>query len=396
VTAAGRAPAPALRELGGYFLRLGATGFGGPAALAEAMRRELVDARGWLTAEEYEDGLALAAACPGPLAYQLGVYCGYARLGLRGALMVAVCFAALPFLFVTGLASAYVRLASSGALRAVFAGVAPVVVAVIARSCWRLSAKTLGRDRLALAAAVAAGLVTVILERELALLVVLAGLLGAALAGGAPRRPPAAPAPTRPPSAPEWERRPRCLALAPVALAGLAQPATLFLFFFKTGCLIFGSGLVIVPFLKAYVVDEYRWLSDREFLDAVAVGLLTPGPVVITATFVGYLVAGLAGSVAATAGIFTPAVAFTLLAAPLLRRHGAHPRLRGFVRGVSAAVTGVLAGTALLVARQALTDAASAALAAGCLVVLWARPSLPEPALVACGAGLGLLAHAAG
>lgn len=381
--------APSLPCLGLYFLRLGATGFGGPAALAESMRRDLVDGRGWLTAQEYEDGLALAAACPGPLAYQLGVFCGYVRHGAAGAAVAAVAFAAVPFLLVTALAAGYARLAGSGVLRGVFAGAGPVVVAVIARSCGRLAAQTLGGRRVAIALAACAGLVTALVERELALVVLGAGLVGSvALApDDVPGRPPAAP-----------RRRSAsglCLALAPAACAGLGKAGTLFLFFFMTGCLIFGSGLAIAPFLKAYVVDAYGWLSDREFLDAVAVGLVTPGPVVITATFVGYLVGGFSGGLAATVGVFAPAVLFTLAAAPLVRRHGGHPRVRGFVRGVSAAVTGVLAGTALLIARSALAEPAGAILALACLALLRAWPRLPEPALVGLGAAIGLLVHVA-
>jgi len=182
------------------------------------------------------------------------------------------------------------------------------------------------------------------------------------------------------------------LLLPPAAATlGAAGATPLFLFFFKTGCLVFGSGLVIVPFLKSYVVDQYHWLSDREFLDAVAVGMVSPGPVVITATFVGYVVAGLRGAFAATAGIFSPAVLFTLVAAPLFRRHRESPLLQGFVRGVGVTVVGVLAGTTLLVARTAVTDATTAAIAAAALALLVRWPKLPEPAVVALGALVGLL-----
>ena len=168
---------------------------------------------------------------------------------------------------------------------------------------------------------------------------------------------------------------------------------TLFVFFFKTGCLVFGSGLVIVPFLKAYVVDQYHWLGGREFLDAVAIGMISPGPVVISATFVGFLVAGFPGAFAATAGIFMPAVLFTLLATPLLLRHADHPRVRGVLRGITVAVVGVLAGTTTLVARTAVGDAFTAGLAAAALAALLFWKRLPEPVLVAAGALAGLAAY---
>src|SRR5206468_11996337 len=192
------------------------------------------------------------------------------------------------------------------------------------------------------------------------------------------------------PLAPAPNSGTRLLAMgAPVAaMNGTAW--NLFLFFFKTGCLVFGSGLVIVPFLKTYVVDQYHWMGNREFLDAVAIGMISPGPVVITATFVGYRVAGLAGAAAATLGIFSPAVLFTVTATPLLLRHGSNRRLQGFVRGVTVSVVGVLAGTTVLVARAAVGDALTAAIAVASLGVLAAPWKVPEPLVVLAGALIGL------
>jgi len=376
---------PSLAALAAYFLRLGAVGFGGPVALASTMRRDLVDSRGWLTEEEYDSGLAIAAACPGPMAYQLAVYCGYLRHGLAGALAVAGAFALAPFVLVLAVAALYSRHQDAWALRAIFYGVGPVVVALILKGCWMLGHRTLRRDPAAWACALAAAAVTVVVERELVALFVLTGLLGIFLfAPGARSLPP-------PPAAPPPRGSPLALALA-AALPPTAAGA-LFLFFFKTGCLVFGSGLVIVPFLKAYVVDQYGWMGEREFLDAVAIGMISPGPVVITATFVGYRVAGLAGAVAATAGIFSPAVLFTVAATPLLRRRGANRRLQGFVRGVTVSVVGVLAGTTVMVARAAVGDAVTASVALASLALLAARRSVPEPLLVLGGALVGLVAY---
>jgi len=380
---------PSLREVAAYFLQLGALGFGGPVALASAMRRDLVDRRGWLTEAEYDSGLAIAAACPGPLAYQLGVYAGFLRQGLAGALAAAITFGLVPFVLVVAMAVLYSRLGDAWALRAVFYGVGPVVVALIVKGGWTLGRRTLRRDAAAWAVAAAAAVVTAVLERELTVLFLAAGVLGIAIF--------APPSPTRP--APEAARPPLAGgALLPLGLVAAAAPGTagqLFVFFFKTGCLVFGSGLVIVPFLKTYVVDQYHWMGNREFLDAVAIGMISPGPVVITATFVGYRVAGFAGAAAATLGIFSPAVLFTVAATPLLLRHGSNRRLQGFVRGVTVSVVGVLAGTTVLVARAAIGDVLTAAIAVVSLAVLAAPWKVPEPFVVLAGALIGLGTRAA-
>ena len=353
-----------------YFLRLGALGFGGPVALANYMRRDLVEERGWLSAEEYENGLALAAACPGPLAYQLGVYCGYVRYGIAGGLAVAVAFGLAPFLIVTLTAFLYVRYQGSWQLRALFYGIAPAVVALIVKACWNLGKRTLRADWMAWLFAVVACAITVIIQRELALMFVTAGLIGALVFG-----------------------RPKLLPARANALIILPATAKLFLFFFRTGLLVFGSGLVIVPFLKTQVVDQYHWIGNREFLDSVAVGMISPGPVVITATFVGYLLSGFAGALAATVGIFLAPVLFTVLATPLLLRWHKHPLVAGFVRGVGVTVVGVLVGTTYLVGRAAIADWPTIAIAIVSLAVITYWKKLPEPfVILACGV-VGLLIY---
>lgn len=369
------------RRLVLYFLRLGLLGFGGPVALANAMRRDLVEREGWISEEEYERGLALAAACPGPLAFQLAVYCGYIRFGIGGGLSVAIAFASPPFLLVTFAASLYVRWSESETLLALFRGIGPIIVALIVRSCWMLGKRTLRRDGMAWLFALAGFVVTVVIEREVALTFVLAGILGALLF--APRRDDCAP---KEPS----ETTARSALLVPFGSSVLSMPSVkLFLFFFKTGLLVFGSGLVIVPFLKAQVVDQYHWLSDRQFFDAVAIGMILPGPVVITATFVGYLLDGFHGALAATLGIFSPPVLFTLLATPLVLRHHRNPLLVGFIRGISATVVGVLAGTTLLIGRGAITDLTTAVIALCAMLALLLIKKLPEPLLILAGAVVG-------
>jgi chromate transporter len=378
-------PVPSFSQVFLYFLRLGAVGFGGPVALANAMRKDLVERRRWLSEAEYEDGLAIAAACPGPLAYQLGVYCGYVRHGLPGALAVAVSFGLAPFLLVVGAAWAYTRFSASWQLRALFYGVAPVVVALIVKACWNLGKKTLRKDAAAWAFFAVACAVTLVVQKEVTAIFLVAGALGVFLFR------PAAPAGMS--AAPPGAGGPAALGLALPFVSAASMPAKLFLFFFKTGCLVFGSGLVIVPFLKSYVVDQYHWLGDRPFLDSVAIGMISPGPVVITATFVGFLLAGFAGAVAATVGIFAPSVLFTVVATPLLLRHRGNRSLAGFIRGVTVAVVGVLVGTTYLVGRTAIGDLFTGVAAALALATLVLVPRLPEPLVVLAGALAGLVAY---
>jgi chromate transporter len=376
--------APSLPALVRYFLMLGATGFGGPVALANYMRRDLVEGRKWIDEPSYDRGLAIATACPGPMAFQLGVYFGYIMHGITGALAVALAFALPPFLIVVAIAVLYERFAGSGITRGLFYGIGPVVVALILRATFNLGKKTLKRDYGAWAIAIVACAVTIVLQRELIWLFLAAGVLGIFIFATRPKTtPPAAPAP----STSHAFGLPAFLAVAMPA-SGLA-PA-LFWFFFKTGFLVFGSGLVVVSFVKTYVVDQYHWLDNQTFLDAVAIGMISPGPVVITATFIGYAVDGFAGAVCATIGIFLPSIVLTVLATPLLLRYGSHPRVAGFVRGVTVAVVGVLAGTTYLIARPVIVDAVGAALLVIVLVMPFVAKKIPDQGYVALGAVVGL------
>jgi chromate transporter len=383
---------PTLWEINRYFLILGATGFGGPVALANYMRRDLAERRRWLTDEEYDRGLAIATACPGPLAYQLGVYCGYITHGVLGGILVAFSFAFAPFVLVTATAMLYVHYAASDWIRGLFYGIGPVVVALILKACWNLGTKTLKRESRAWLVAGVALVITILVQRELTALFIAAGMLGIFIFRPQPR-----PAPTVDASSPGGVQRvhahaaPLLLALAPAA----ASPAAtaLFTFFFRTGLLVFGSGLVVVSFVKAYVVDQYHWMTDRTFLDAVAIGMVSPGPVVITATFVGYIVAGITGALAATVGIFLPSVLFTVAGTPLLLRYRDNPPVQGFVRGVTVAVVGVLAGTTYLVAHPVVRDWLTGLVLLGVLLAPRLRRGIPDQVLVALGAVIGLIAY---
>jgi len=386
---------PSLWNVVAYFLRLGATGFGGPVALANYMREDLVERDGWFTEEEYERGLAVATACPGPLAYQLGVYCGYVKHGVIGGIAVGIAFALAPFAIVVTAAVIYVHFANATWIRSLFYGVGPVVVALILKACWNLGKKTLKREVPAWIVAGVALLATIIFQRELTVLFVAAGLLGVVLF--APRKS------SDSASSAQADVKPTTLKVRsvtiPVMLAAalpVVAPAIawrLFAFFFKTGLLVFGSGLVVVSFIKAYVVDQYHWLGNRAFLDAVAIGMVSPGPVVITATFVGYLVGGFVGALAATIGIFLPSILLTLVGTPLLIRYGKNPRIAGFVRGVTVAVVGVLAGTTYLVGKPVIGDWITMLIAVAVLIAPRIKKGIPDQLFVAAGALVGLLAY---
>jgi chromate transporter len=379
---------PGLFDLVRYFLVLGATGFGGPVALANYMRRDLVERRRWLDEAAYDRGLAIATACPGPMAYQLGVYCGYVTYGIPGALAIAVAFALPPFAIVVTIAALYERFAGANLVRGLFYGIGPVVVALILRASWNLGRKTLKRDYPAWAVAVIAALVTIALQQELTWVFFAAGVLGIVIF--APR-PPLAVVQAAPAQA-----APKLRAVGAPVLLALAAPSSglapaLFWFFLKTGFLVFGSGLVVVSFVKTYVVDQYHWLDNQTFVDAVAIGMISPGPVVITATFVGYAVDGFGGAAAATLGIFLPSIALTVLATPLLLRWGGHPRVAGFVRGVTVAVVGVLAGTTYLIGRPIVVDVFTAVLLVAVLAAPFVVKRVPDQAYVGLGAVPGVV-----
>jgi chromate transporter len=372
---------PSSMQLVAYFLRLGATGFGGPAALADRMRADLVDARQWLSPQEFALGLAIAAACPGPLAYQLAVYCGFIRHGLAGAFGVGVAFAAVPFALVVAAAAAYDVWSADPYARAVFSGAAPVVTVLIARACWGLGRRTLHHAAVSWILCGAGAAITSISGREPLWLFLLAAVAGALWL--VPATAASQPAKQRVESGPTL--------LGATALVSGSTSAGLFGFFFKTGCLVFGSGLVIVPVLKTTLVDERGWLTSQQFLDSVTIGLISPGPVVITATFVGYIVDRFAGALAATAGMFLPAILVTVIATPWFVRNQHRPSLTGAVRGVTATVVGVLAGTIPIVAVAAVPDMAALVILMVAALAAW-RYSPADPLLVAGGASLGLLA----
>jgi len=370
-----------IRELAGYFLRLGALGFGGPIALAGYMQRDLVERRGWFTQQEYLQGLAVAQTLPGPLAAQLAMWLGYLRRGFWGAVAAAVPFILPPFLIVTVVAAIYVSFSGTTLIQALFYGIGPAVIALILRGAWKLLNVTVRADRRLWAIFAVVAVVTFAVRSEVAILFAVAGIIGVLLYAPGYR---------------PWQRAVPFVippVAAPlIAAAQSADPAILLalgVFFFKAGAFTFGSGLAIVPFLQQGVVHDHHWLTEREFLDAVAMGMITPGPVVITAVFVGYLVAGLAGGIIAGLGVFLPPFLMVVLFAPWIVRHRAHPAVQGFTKGATAAAAGAIIGAAAVIATQVLIDVPTALIFGAALVILW-RWRVSEPLLVAAAAAVGL------
>jgi chromate transporter len=348
----------------------------------DQMGRELVTERGWLTKEQMREAIAVCQSMPGPLAIQVGIYMAYLRGGFWGAWAGGWAFIFPNFVIVATLGALYVHFGGLQPVTAIFYGVSPAVIALILHSCYRL-AKLGMEDWLQWALAVLCFGVTVVLQAEVALLFIGAGTVGILYYGRF------------------WQRASSAtplLAAAPLApvapMAPVASASTLtklLLFFLKAGALTFGSGLVIVPFLQQGVVQQYGWLGEREFLAAVAVGMISPGPVVITATFVGYLVAGFWGSLAATVGIFLPSFILVLVAAPLLARHRSNRNVQGFVKGAYAAAIGTILGACVLLGRIAIGDWLTTLIGFAALVAL-CRWKVSNPLLMAITALVGLIA----
>ena len=371
-------PRMRIRDLVVYFLRLGAVGFGGPAALCGQMEKELVEERGWITKTEFRDGLAICQSLPGPLAIQVGILLSYLRGGFWGAWAGGWAFILPNFILVAALGALYIYFRELPWVSAIFYGVSPAVIAMILYSCYRLARLGM-EDRLQWGIAVVCLVVTVALRAEVAFLFIVSGVIGILRYGTlfSGRHVPTV----------------SLMAVIPLAVAGAPGAGILgklLVFFLKAGSLTFGSGLVIVPFLEKGLVQQTGWLNERQFLVAVAMGMLSPGPVVITATFVGYLVAGFWGSLISTAGIFLPSFLLVLVVAPMLIRHRGNPNVRGFVKGAYAAAIGTILGAAVLLGRIAIGDWLTAMIVLISLVGL-ARWKVSNPALVAVTAVVGLL-----
>lgn len=369
-----------------YFLGLGTWGFGGPIASVGYMQRDLVDRRQWLTREDLLDGVALGQTMPGPLAAQVVMWLGFLRAGTLGALAASAAFIAPSFLLVLGVAAVYAHYQGLPVVQALFAGIAPAVMAIIAIAAYKLARMTNRRDLRLWAISIVLAVVTAATGAEIAVLFIAAGLLMIAL-DARPRWPPR--------GTPAIGAIPALGPSAAKALAITFGSGTLLAlgwFFLKAGAFIFGSGLAIVPFLRQGVVHDHHWLTDGQFLDAVAMGLITPGPVVITATFIGYLTAGLPGAIVATIAIFTPIFLGVVLPGRWFIRHRHNPQIKAFVTGATAAAAGAITGAVIVLSRQTITNWPAAIIALVTLLVLL-RFKIKEPYVVAAGALSGLILH---
>lgn len=375
------APVYSLRDLLVYMLKLGTWGFGGPVALVGYMHRDLVEQRGWISEADYKEGMALAQLAPGPLAAQLAIYLGYVHYRILGATLVGLTFVLPSFFMVLALGWAYVNYGGLEWMQAVFYGVGAAVIGIIVISSHKLTTKNIGKDRLLWAIFIVVAIVTVITQAEQAWLILAGGVL-------------------------TWlvRCRPRfsgsrltSVAAVPAAetAAVLAQDGgtllSIFIFFAKAGAFVFGSGLAIIPFLYGGVVTDTHWLTERQFVDAVAVAMITPGPVVITVGFIGYLIAGLSGACVAAIATFLPCYLFTILPAPYFKKYGKLPSIMAFVDGITAGAIGAISGAVVVIAQRTLSDIPTVALAILTAAVLWRFKKIPEPAIVICAALLGLV-----
>jgi chromate transporter len=359
----------------GYFLWLGTVGFGGPIALAGHMQQDLVDERRWISKEDYLEGLALAQLAPGPLAAQLAIYLGYIRAGVLGATAVGVAFVLPSFLMVLALSAAYVRFGGLPWMQGMFYGIGAAVIGIITRSAFKLTRLTLGKDKLLWGIFTILAVSTAWTSHEIIWLFLLGGVVSV-LVKAYPMR---------------MQTRSVIPLLFTFGAFGVnGTLSQIFLYFAKAGMFVFGSGLAVVPFLYGGVVQGHHWLTDHQFVDAVAVAMITPGPVVITVAFIGFIVAGVPGATAAALGIFLPVYLVVVLLAPSYKRWAKNPQLNAFVRGVTAAATGAIAGAVIVLARRSIYDVPTFAIAIVSLAVLF-RWKIPEPVVIGCAAMAGLL-----
>src|SRR5207302_2729341 len=353
--------------------------------LAGYMQKDLVEERAWVAKQDYLEGLAFSQLSPGPLAAQLAMYVGWVRAGRIGATLAGIVFVLPSFLMVLLLAALYVHFGQLRWIQGIFYGIGAAVSAIIARSAWKLIRTTLGKDRLLWVLFSALAVTTMWTEAEIVWLFVLCGFVALSVRGSPRLR--FAPAKL---TALVGSKG---LYTGVLGVASAGTISTLFLFFLKAGAFVFGSGLAIVPFLYGGVVGRFHWLTEQQFLDAIAVAMITPGPVVITAAFIGYLVAGLLGGTVAAIAVFAPPFLIVLLAAPYYRRFAANPQVKAFVQGVTAAAVGAIAGAAVILWKRALVDISTLMIGLITFVVLVMLRKVPEPVLILIAGVIGLLLH---
>ncbi len=378
---AASAPGYTLWQLVLYMLRLGTLGFGGPVALVGYMYRDLVEQRHWISDTDYKEGLALAQLMPGPLAAQLAIYLGYVHFRLWGATLAGLVFVLPSFVMVVALGVAYKAYDGIAWMQAVFYGVGASVIGIIALSAYKLTTKNVGKDRLLWAIYLVSAGVTIATQSEAIWVFLGAGVLVWAVRGPLKRTGGQL-------HGVAWAA-PLAFGLENLDWHKLGQIAAYFTY---AGAFVFGSGLAIVPFLYGGVVKEYAWLTDRQFVDAVAVAMITPGPVVITTGFIGFLTSGFWGAVVAAVATFLPCYLLTVIPAPYFKKHGKLPGVVAFVDGVTAAAVGAITGAVVVLGQRSIVDLPTAALFLATAAVLWRFKKLPEPYVVVAAALIGLIA----
>ena len=377
-----------LRQLTGYFFRLGYSGFGGPVALVGYMHRDLVEQKKWISEEDYKEGLALAQLAPGPLAAQLGIYIGFIHYRVLGATLAGLAFIIPSFLMVVGLGIAYKMFGGLPWMQAIFYGVGAAVIGIILLSSYRLTIKSVSKLNVKAIQHVwplwifyMAGLIiTMLTQSEEVLLFIIAGLLYML-----------------------WKAPPKKLKLFQSPMSILLFTGTGFwnfepevlskmgLFFLKAGAFVFGSGLAIVPFLHGGLVLENHWLTEAQFIDAVAVAMITPGPVVITVGFIGYLMAGFPGACVAGFATFLPCYLFTIIPAPYFKKIAKNTSIKAFVDGITAAVMGALMGSVFVIASRSIKDIPTLLIALAALLVLIYIKKIKEPVIILSAAVIGII-----
>jgi chromate transporter len=380
-------PAYTIVDLTKYFLKLGTSGFGGPVALVGYMHRDLVEDKNWLTEEEYKEGLALAQLAPGPLAAQLGIYIGFVHYRFTGATLAGLAFVLPSFIMVVLLGMAYQLYGGLAWMQAVFYGVGAAVIGIIGMSAYKLTIKTISIFELAamkskwlLWVFYAIGIIiTVITQKEEVLLFLICGI--GYMVIKAP---------------PHWIRKPTIVPTGILLSVGFWKYDSKLLpeigwFFLKAGAFVFGSGLAIVPFLHGGVVKEFGWLNEKQFVDAVAVAMITPGPVVITVGFIGYLVAGFPGACIAALATFLPCYVFTVALAPSFKKIAKNASIKAFVDGITASVIGALVGSVVIIGLRSIIDIPTVIIAVVAALALMYFKKLQEPYIIGIAAVTGLL-----
>lgn len=348
-----------LSQLVFYFLKLGTTGFGGPIALIGYMEQDLVEKKGWFSRKEYLHGLALAQIVPGPVAQQMAIYFGWLKGKIWGATLIAIAFLLPSFLIVWGLAFFYQKYQGLPWIHGVFYGMSAAVVGVVIQSAVKLAKISLEKRKGLWLIFLMVALTTATYEKLNLLFLFGGGFLA-------------------------------ILLYAPPKLKLFSiLPMELFLFFSKAVLVVYGSGLAVIPFIYHDVVYGYQWLTDKQFLDAVAIGMITPGPVLILAGFIGYLVDGFSGGLISVIGVFLPVYLFVILCAPFFHKILRNAQVQAFVEGITAAAVGSIAGAAYLLGIKAIIDWPTASITLATLGLIF-KTKIPVPIILLTAGGIGV------